>query len=116
MANPFPSQDDAATNYHVDSAATGTPTTGPGSHKVTVQAPVTATAFQVDAVRDADLYISVNTAAALAVAIGSTNAASTAIMPSQSAALGVICLHVPGGWYVKLTGTMANLTVTSVLK
>lgn len=81
-----------------------------------VQTPTTATAFQVSTKRAADLYITVNTAAALAVAMGPTSATAVTIAASASYALGTTYLYVPAGWYVKLTGTMANLTVTSVLR
>lgn len=81
-----------------------------------VQAPVTATAFQVSTKRASDLYITINTAAALAIAIGPTSACAIALAASASYALGTTTILVPAGWYVKLTGTMANLTVTSVVR
>lgn len=116
MAN-LPTQDDAAVNAHADAAAIGTTgsVTG-GSRAAAVETFVSGTGKQVGGGRPADLYISINTAAALAIAMGPTSAAATTIMASQSAALGVVHLEVPGGWYVKLTGTMGNLTCTSILK
>ncbi len=90
---------------------------GEASNAIAVETPVTATAFQIDVERDANLYISVNTAASLAIAIGATAAGATnAIQAAGTVAVGVVTLFVPAGWYVKLTGTMANLTVTSVLR
>lgn len=80
-----------------------------------VEAPVTATGFQISATRAAMLYINVRTAAALATAISPDNSTYYALDASQSDAIGVTTLHVPAGWYVKLTGTMANLAVTAIL-
>lgn len=116
MAN-LPTQDDAAVNAHADAAAIGT--TGSvlgGSHAAAVETPVTATAFQPAGGRDCDLYINIKTAASLAIAMGPTSAAATVISAAQSSALGVVHLVVHAGWYVKLTGTMANLDVTSIKK
>lgn len=110
MAN-LPTQNDAAVNYHADSAATGTPVTGPGSHASAAAVFVSGTAQQVDTRKDNYLYINVtNAAAVLAVAIGPTAATAITISASQLNALGVITVFVPAGWYVKLTGTMANVT------
>jgi hypothetical protein len=113
MANPFGSQDDAAVNAHTDAAAVTAGSTGPGSHATAAPTFVSGTAKQVDTRKDAFLYIAITTAAALTVAIGPTSATAQAITPSQSSALGVITLFVPAGWYVKLTGTIANLAITS---
>jgi hypothetical protein len=113
MANPFSSQDDAAVNAHADANAVTAGSTGAGSHATGTVTFVSGTAQQVDKRKDAFLYITVTTAAALTVAIGPTSAAAQAVTPSQSSGLGVITLFVPAGWYVKLTGTMANVTCTS---
>jgi hypothetical protein len=80
-----------------------------------VEAPTTATAFQVSATRGAHLYINVRTAAALATAIGPDNTTAIALDASQSDAIGMTTIWVPAGWWVKLTGTMANLAITAVL-
>lgn len=77
--------------------------------------PTTATAFQVSTKRGAHLFINVRTAAALAIAIGPDNTTAIALSASQSDALGITTLWVPAGWYVKLTGTIANLAITAVL-
>lgn len=114
MANPFGSQDDAAVNAHTDAAANTAGSVGPGSHAAGAQTFVSGTAKQVDTRKDNFLYINVTTAAALAIAIGPTSAAATVLNASESDALGLITLFVPAGWYVKLTGTMANLAVTAV--
>lgn len=79
------------------------------------EVPVSGTAFQVSATRGAHLYVNVRTAAALATAIGPDNTTGIALDASQSDALGMTTLHVPAGWWVKLTGTIANLSITAVL-
>lgn len=88
-----------------DTSATATPSTPTF---------VSTTAQQLSTTQDTMLYITINTSAALAVAIGPANTTTTAIAASASYALGVITLRVPKGWWVKLTGTMANLTTTAV--
>lgn len=74
----------------------------------------TGTAKQLSTTQDVMLYIAVQTSAALAVAIGSTSSVTTALMPSKSYALGLIPIKVPKGWYVKITGTIADLAITQV--
>lgn len=77
---------------------------------------VSATPFQVSTVRDADLYINVTTAASLTVSMGPEAAGtSVALNTAESDALGLIYLRVPKGWYVKLTGTVADFVVTAIL-
>ena len=75
---------------------------------------MTTTAKQLSTTQDVMLYIAIQTSAALAVAIGPTSSVTTALMPSKSYALGLISIRVPGGWWVKLTGTIADLTITAV--
>lgn len=105
----------AATNGDADKAALGAGgVTAPGSHAAKVVTFVSGTAQQLDPVKTMFLYINVTTAAALAVAMGPTSATATAINASESDALGMITLEVPGGWYVKLTGTMADVTCTAI--
>ena len=89
--------------------------TPPGGANI-VESPTTATPFQVSTARNADLYITINTAAALAIAIGPTSACAVPVVASETAALGLCSVFVPAGWYVNLTGTMADLTVTAVLR
>jgi Pectate lyase superfamily protein len=72
------------------------------------------TAKQCSTTQDVILYIAIQTAAALAVAIGPTSTPASTIMPSQSYALGLQTIRVPKGWYVKITGTIADLTITQV--
>lgn len=68
------------------------------------------TALQLSTTQDVMLYIDVTVATNLTLAIGSTSSATTTIFTSATAAIGVITLRVPKGWYVKATstGTFAN--------
>lgn len=116
MSTITDAQATAATNGDAETAARGAGgTTAPGSHTAAVQTFVSGTAKQISASNSAHLYINVTTAAALTIAIGPTSAAATVLNASESDALGMITLFVPGGWYVKLTGTVADLTCTSVI-
>jgi hypothetical protein len=63
---------------------------------------------------DTMLYIAVQTSAALAVAISPDNVTYTTIMPSKSYALSCTPIRVPTGWFAKITGTIADLTITAV--
>ena len=76
---------------------------------------VSGTAFQCSTTTDAQLYVTVNTSVSLAVSMGPTNATVDAIIIAESVALSNITLVVPAGWWVKLTGTMADLTVGQVV-
>lgn len=117
MSNITDSQTEATYNAEgAAQAAAYLATTGDNVGAGAVIVPVTATGFQVSTKRNADLYITVNTAAALAIAISPDNVTYTTLAASASYALGVQTMFVPAGWYVKLTGTMANLTVTPVLR
>lgn len=90
-------------------------TTGNGGTSIVIT-PTTATPFQVSANRSADLYINIRTAASLEVQMGPTSAGTAVTIDSgESETLGVTTLHVPAGWYVNLTGTMADVVVTAVL-
>jgi hypothetical protein len=80
-----------------------------------VETPTTAVGFQVHATRSAMLYVNIRTAAALATAISPDNVTYYPLDASQSDAIGMTTIHVPAGWYVKLTGTMANLAITAIL-
>ena len=75
-----------------------------------------ATPFQVSKVRNATLYIAIATAAALTISMG-PEAAGTSVPVAASAteAIGVTTLKVPAGWYVTLTGTVADFVLNAVL-
>lgn len=114
MSNLTDAQGSAATNYHADSAANTAGSTAGGSHTAKTVTFTSGTAAQVDTLKDSFLYINITTAAALAIAFGPTSSVATTLNASESDALGLITLFVPAGWYVKLTGTMADVTCTAV--
>jgi hypothetical protein len=76
---------------------------------VTTPTFVSTTPQQLSATQNGVLYIDVTTAASLTIAIGPTSSATTVLQTSIVSALGLTHVHVPAGWYVKLTGTMADL-------
>lgn len=71
-------------------------------------------AKQLSTVQDVILYVTVKTSAALSVAIGPTSATAYTVMPSASYALGLCSLRVPKGWWVNITGTIADLAIAQV--
>ncbi len=75
----------------------------------------TGTAFQCSTTAAAQLYITVNTSATLAVSMGPTNATADAVVVAEAVALSNITLVVPKGWWVKLTGTIADLTISQIV-
>jgi hypothetical protein len=85
-----------------------------GTATVTTPTFVSTTARQLSTTQDSMLYINITTAASLAVAIGADNTTANTIQSAESSALGVITLRIPAGWWVKLTGTMADLAITAV--
>lgn len=86
------------------------------SSTATASAPVfvSGTALQLNTTQDTMLYINVTTVAALAVAMGPTSGVANTIIASESVALGLATLRVPKGWFVKITGTVADLAITAV--
>jgi hypothetical protein len=78
---------------------------------------VSGTPFQISTKRNADLYIAIATAAALTISMGPEAAGtSVPVAASASEAVGVTTLFVPVGWYVKLTGTVADFVLNAVLR
>lgn len=78
---------------------------------------VSGTPFQVSTTRAADLYINITTAASITISMGPEAAGtSVALNAAQSDAIGLLHLNVPKGWYVKITGTVADFVITAVLK
>ena len=75
---------------------------------------VSGTAQQLNATKNGVLYMDITTAASLTIAIGPTSSATTVLQTSIVSALGLTHVHVPAGWYVKLTGTMADITFTFI--
>lgn len=76
---------------------------------------VSGTGFQVSATRSAYLYVNITTAAALAIALSPDNSTYYPLNVSESDALGMVTINVPRGWYVKLTGTVADFVATAIL-
>lgn len=82
-----------------------------------VETVVSGTPFQISTQRAADFYINITTAASITISMGPEAAGtSVALNAAQSDALGLLHLNVPKGWYVKITGTVADFVLTAVLK
>ena len=89
--------------------------TGGGVPAIITPAFTSTVAQQLSASDVVFLFIDVTTAAALTIAIGATSAASTVLQNNIVGALGAVLVPVPAGWYVKLTGTMADLNITGII-
>ena len=89
--------------------------TGGGVPAIITPAFTSTVAQQLSASDAVFLFIDVTTAAALTIAIGATSAASTVLQNNIVGALGAVLVPVPAGWYVKLTGTMADLNITGII-
>jgi hypothetical protein len=77
---------------------------------------VSGTAAQLSTTQDVMLYIDVTVATNLTLAIGSTSSVTTTVFSSATAAIGLITLRIPKGWFVKATstGTFTNFTFKQV--
>lgn len=111
-------QASAATNAHTDSS---NKTSGSNAVPVrpvtdaTVPVFVTATPQQLSATKNIDLYINITTAASLTISMGPTSAGTgVTLNAAESDTLGLIHIFVPVGWYVKLTGTMADMAFNAI--
>ena len=81
-----------------------------------VETVVSGTPFQVSAARDGYLYINITTAASVTISMGPEAAGtSVPLNAAQSDAIGLVTIRVPRGWYVKITGTVADFVVRAVL-
>lgn len=118
MAFPQDEQAEAVTNAAADAANKTAGSVGQPVGAGVVSSPtfVSATAKQLSATSEVDLYINITTAASLAIAIGNTSAASHVLNAAESDALGMIYIRVPIGWYVKLTGTVGDLAITAITR
>lgn len=87
--------------------------TGSGA-SITSPSFVTGTALQVNATKDSTLYIDVTVAGAYSIAIGSTSSTTTTLQSSVLNGLGLTSIRVPAAWYIKITGTIANLSITAI--
>jgi streptogramin lyase len=76
---------------------------------------VSGTALQINANQDVMLYVTVTTASTIAIAWGPTSSTTLTLVPSVAATVGCFySARVPAGWYVKITGTIADLTIEAV--
>jgi hypothetical protein len=75
---------------------------------------VSGTALQLNTTQDTMLYVEVTTAASLEIQMGSTSSVGTTLISTITAALGMETIRVPKGWYVKITGTIADLNINAV--
>ncbi len=91
------------------------PETDNASKQAFLKTVVSGTAFQVSMSQPSNLYLDITTSAPLAIAVGPTAATATTILASESAALGLLTIRVPAGWYVKVTGTPADFVATAVI-
>lgn len=117
MAFPQDEQTEAQTNAAADAgrgtagSMADTPTisdtSGATMSAVTF---VSATAKQVNTTQDTMLYINITTSATFALALGPDNTTANALVASGSAAVGLLTVRVPQGWYVKVTGTVSDFT------
>lgn len=80
-----------------------------------VQTVVSGTAFQVSATRAANLYVAIATSAAITLKMGPLLGTEIVVAVSASEAIGLSTLHVPAGWMVQITGTVADFVVTAVM-
>jgi hypothetical protein len=117
--NPMAVTDDAQllATYNANASA-GAPASllQPGNLAVT-ESIVSGTPFQISKQRAATLYIAIATAAAITVSMGPEAAGtSVPLVATATEAIGLSTLDVPAGWYVKITGTVADFVATAVLK
>lgn len=105
----------AKTPQDIGQHSPGATDTDNASKQSFVKTVVSGTAFQISVAQNANLYIDIATSAALAIAIGPDASTAVAVMASKSAPIGLLNVRVPAGWYVKLTGTVADFTATAVL-
>lgn len=109
----------AVTNGEADAAARGaggvTAFPVAAATIATVPVFVSGTAQVLSASREVDLYINITTAASLAIAMGPTASASVTLNTAESDTLGLIHIRVPAGWFVKLTGTVADFALNAVV-
>lgn len=73
------------------------------------------TAKQLSTSQDAMLYLTVNTAGTYTIALGPTSTPANTLVNNVALPIGAMhSIRVPQGWYVKITGTIANLTLVQV--
>lgn len=91
-------------------------TYGGGANAAVVETIVSATPFQVSTARSSTLYIAIATSASITVSMGAEAAGtSVPIVAAAAEAIGLSTFHVPAGFWVKITGTVADFVVTAML-
>lgn len=75
---------------------------------------VSGTAQQISTTKDAMVYIDVKTAASLTLALGAASTATTVLQSAVVSGLGLSSIRLPAGWFLKITGTIADLTITAI--
>lgn len=113
MANTA-TQDDAVTNGKADKVNQTAGSSAHSSPVISNPVFVSGAARQLSNARDQILYIDIVTAASLKIEMGPDSTAANVISAAKSDALGLITLRVPVDWYVKITGTIANLVITQL--
>jgi hypothetical protein len=102
--------------YNSQGVAVPTSITQPDGYN-TILSITSGVPFQISANRLANLYVNVVTSAPLTVTMGPTPLGTRVqLTGSQSTAVGLFNLNVPAGWYVVITGTVANLVLNAVLR
>lgn len=118
MAFPADEQTEGTTNAATDAAAITAGSTAVPVKPVSIASQptfVSATPQQLSASKDVYLYINVTTAASLTISMGPTSTGTgVALNSAESDALGMVTIRVPAGWYVKITGTVADLNINAV--
>lgn len=105
----------AKTPTQIGQSTPGSVDTDNASKQSFVKTVVSGTGFQISTVQNANLYVDINTSAALAVAISPDNVTYITVMASKAAPIGLVNVRVPANWYVKLTGTVANFVATAII-
>lgn len=76
---------------------------------------VSTTAKQVNVQSDSILYINCTTSTSLTLAIGPTSSVgAVTLLTAATVSVGLFSVRIPAGWFVKLTGTMADFTCNYV--
>lgn len=105
----------AKTPQDIGQHTAGAVETDNASKQAFVKTVVSGTAFQVSTVQPANLYLDIATAAALTIAVSQDGTNFTTLLNNKVAAIGLITVRVPAGFWVKITGTVANFVATAVI-
>lgn len=105
----------AKTPQQIGQSTPGSVDTDNASKQAFTQTIVSGTAFQISTTQPAHLYIDIATAAAMTIAIGPTSTPATTILNNHAATIGLLTVLIPAGFWVKITGTVANFAVVAVI-